>query len=225
MNMIIDLDFRITGDSVPSDHGYLLYSSLSRLRQSLHAAEWLGIHPISGIPAGDGSLKLSPSSRLRFRLPIEYLPELIPLAGKRLVLALNDRISAVRIGLPEIQPLKPGAELFSRCVTIKLSATEKGDRAPDRELFLAAVHAKLQRLGIAGKVSIDDELDSRGHERSRRVIHIKQKTVVGYSVHITELSEKDSLQLQEVGIGGRRRMGCGVFVPVKTKHGDREQES
>jgi hypothetical protein len=29
------------------------------------------------------------------------------------------------------------------------------------------------------------------------------------------LSAEDSLRLQEVGIGGRRHMGCGVFVPFR----------
>ena len=33
------------------------------------------------------------------------------------------------------------------------------------------------------------------------------------AVNIRDLNEEDSLKLQEVGIGGRRRMGCGIFVP------------
>jgi len=37
---------------------------------------------------------------------------------------------------------------------------------------------------------------------------------VGYAVRVSGLSDEDSLKLQERGLGGKRRMGCGVFVPT-----------
>ena len=49
----------------------------------------------------------------------------------------------------------------------------------------------------------------------RRVFRIKDKTVVGYGVRIAGLNATESLRLQEHGLGGRRKMGCGVFVPVR----------
>jgi CRISPR-associated protein Cas6 len=51
----------------------------------------------------------------------------------------------------------------------------------------------------------------------RRVVRIKDKTVVGYGVHVAGLNAAESLCLQEHGLGGRRKMGCGVFVPVRGK--------
>lgn len=212
--MFVDLVFRLTGDSIPSDHGYTLYSSLSALRPALHQATWLGIHPINGLPANSRVLKLTQRSRLRFRLPLEHLSELLPLAGKRVTLTNNGNSSTIRIGLPEVHTLKPGPELFSRCVFIKLSSAEKAELNPSREMFLAAVEAQLRQLEVEGNVWIDDRRDEQGHEFSRRVLHIKNRTVVGYAVHIRNLSDEHSIRLQEVGLGGRRRMGGGLFHPV-----------
>lgn len=200
-------------DSLPLDHGYLLYSSISKLQASLHQADWLAIHPINGTPGGVGSLKINRSSRLRFRIPAENLGQLINLAGKRLTLSHRGGISRLTIGVPEVYPLRPAPNLFSRYVAIKLSAIEKTDQSPDREMFLAAVKAQMERMSFRGTVWIDDGRDSHGREYGRRVIHIKDKAIVAYSVYIRDLSEEDSLKLQEVGIGGRRRMGCGIFVP------------
>ncbi len=41
--MIVDLSFRIVGKTVPLDHGYALYSAITRL---LPAARWLGVNNI-----------------------------------------------------------------------------------------------------------------------------------------------------------------------------------
>jgi CRISPR-associated protein Cas6 len=36
--------------------------------------------------------------------------------------------------------------------------------------------------------------------------------VVGYALRVNGLTEEGSIRLQEEGLGGRRRMGCGIFV-------------
>jgi len=40
-------------------------------------------------------------------------------------------------------------------------------------------------------------------------VHGKQ--VVGYPVLVSELTPEESILLQENGLGGRRKMGCGFF--------------
>ena len=215
MTSIIDLNFRVCGNNVPLDHGYLLYSSLSRLAPYLHEADWLGIHPISGIPTSPNTLALTPRSRLRLRLPADNIAKFIDLAGKRLSLSNGKERNTITIGIPEIHSLKPASNLFSRYVTIKLSEVEKTEYSPTRDMFLMAIKTQLDTINVRGEVWIDDARDSYGREYSRRVIEIKHKTVVCYSVYIRNLSENDSLQLQTHGIGGRRRMGCGIFIPAK----------
>ncbi|MBE8970222.1 hypothetical protein IQ277_29640 [Nostocales cyanobacterium LEGE 12452] len=49
------------------------------------------------------------------------------------------------------------------------------------------------------------------------ILKIKRFTVVGFGLEIINLSNEDSLTLLRYGIGGKRKMGCGVFVPVKRK--------
>jgi CRISPR-associated protein Cas6 len=216
--MIIDVAFRILGkENIPQDHGYALYSAISRLHPILHAADWLAIHPISGFPSQRG-LALTPRSRLQLRLPSEKLPAVLPLAGKPLVLSTANGTVRIRLGVPEVYGLKPSSDLHSRCVVIKVSEVEISERNPDREMFLAAVLRQMQSRDIKGEVWIDDRRDAKGRELSRRIVRIKDKTIVGYSVRVSGLkSDDDSIKLQNIGLGGRQRMGCGIFVPLNIK--------
>jgi CRISPR-associated protein Cas6 len=46
----------------------------------------------------------------------------------------------------------------------------------------------------------------------RRTTCIHGKEIVGYDVVIESLTYDESLALQTHGLGGRRHMGCGLFV-------------
>ena len=48
----------------------------------------------------------------------------------------------------------------------------------------------------------------------RRTIRIHEKEVVGYEVILEGLTADESLAIQTIGLGGRRHMGCGVFVAL-----------
>lgn len=213
--MFIDISFRLIGNKIPLDHGYALYGSLSRFQPSLHRAEWLAVHSINGLAGGNSELLLNKDSRLRLRVLVEKLPEVLPLAGKRLEVVSGERGGLIHVGTPEIYSLHPCESLYSRCVTIKVSEVEEAQQTPDREMFLAAARKQLVAQGITGDVWVDDERDPSGRERSRRVLRIKDRVIVGYAVTVRNLSDEDSLKLQEVGLGGRKRMGCGVFVSLK----------
>jgi len=133
--MLIDTSFRITGIKIPTDHGYILYSTLTRLLPDLHEAEWLAIHPIGGFPAGDRTLRLPKEAHLQMRLPPERLPSVLPLAGKRLVLNNGGQDFPIRLGVPEVYALKPAPVLNSRCVVIKVSeATRNKDPTKPRDI-------------------------------------------------------------------------------------------
>lgn len=215
--MIIDVSFRIMGNEIPLDHGYALYSALSRQFPELHGADWLAVHRITGVPANGRVLCLTRDSRLQFRIPSERLPTLLPLAGRRLIITDVQREFALRLGVPEVYALKAAPALFSTCVVIKVSAADKEDRHPDREMYLTAAQAKLEQDGISGDLWIDDRRDAKGREISRRSLRIKQQIVIGYALHVSNLNDADSLKLQETGIGGRRRLGAGIFVPDRSE--------
>jgi CRISPR-associated protein Cas6 len=96
---------------------------------------------------------------------------------------------------------------------LKLAGSE--GKSAEAKSFLAGVEHQLEALEIQGTVCLElakekDELDPY----ARRVVRIRGKAITGYGVYVSGLNDEDSLKLQAMGIGGRRRMGCGLFVPV-----------
>jgi CRISPR-associated endonuclease/helicase Cas3 len=207
---IITVQFPIQGKKLPADHGYLLYSAISRIKPELHETDWLGIELISGIPFENGSIALpTRGAVLRLRLPEDNLGTVISLAGKQLDIDGH----RIRLGIPIARPLTPAASLYARIVTFRNSLTlEKFLETANRDLF--------EKLGITARLEIPKETRSR----HRRIITIKDKKIVGFSLIAHGLSDEDSLKLQSGGLGGRRSMGCGIFNPIR-KPFDFEGES
>ena len=187
----IDLAFRLTGSAVPVDHGYALYAALSRILPEIHSATDIAVQPIRGVYSGNGTLHLADFSRLILRLPDEQIQTYLKLAGKRL--AVDDH--PLSVGVPEIRTLRPVVRLRARLVTIKGFLQE--------DEFLAAAKRQLEQRGIKGQA----------HIGTRRTFRVRDKQVVGFEMGVTQLTAEESLTLQEQGLGGRRKMGCGVFVP------------
>ncbi|MBM4042907.1 MAG: type I-MYXAN CRISPR-associated protein Cas6/Cmx6, partial [Planctomycetes bacterium] len=186
---------------------------ISRIIPAVHGDDTIAVHPIIGRYIGDRMLALTEGSRLVFRLDSDRIAEILPLAGKQLDLDGH----TVRVGVPATRALRPAARLRSRLVVIK------GFLEP--EPFLEAVKRQLADLGIQGTPGLlkrrgDTSLEGRSHatpDRSpfvRRTLRIRDKQVVGYAVEVVGLDASDSIALQERGLGGRRRFGCGVFVPA-----------
>ena len=187
----IDLAFRLTGSAIPVDHGYALYAALSRILPEIHAAKDIAVQPIRGVYSGNGTLHLADFSRLILRLPDEQIRAYLKLAGKRL--AIDDH--PLSAGVPLVRTLRPVVRLRARLVTIKGFLKE--------EEFLAAAKRQLEQIGIKGQA----------HIGMRRTFRVRDKQVVGFEMGVTQLTAEESLALQEQGLGGRRKMGCGVFVP------------
>ncbi len=84
----------------------------------------------------------------------------------------------------------------------------------DPQLFLEAAQRQLNQRNITATLHLINR--SKG-EPIRRILTIKGKTLVGYGVKISALNEEDSISLQEKGIGGKHKMGCGVFTPFNPR--------
>ena len=195
----ITVSFPVQGKQLPADHGYLLYAAITKHVPSLHSACWLGLELISGVPWDKGVIALpTRSANLRLRLPADKFVHVLRLAGARLELDGY----ALRLGLPVARPLVPASSLYARIVTIK--------KFTEPEPFLDAAYRQLAQLGITGTL----ELPHDGRTRSRRIITIHGRKVVGFSLAVYGLSDADSIKLQSVGLGGRRTMGCGMFNPI-----------
>lgn len=210
---VVDLRFRLLGNTIPVDHGYLLLSAVSQWIPKIHEDRDIGIHPIVGRLVGNRQLALTPSSRLVVRLSSDQISEILPLAGKSL--RIGD--SVLRVGIPEIRPLTVSARMFSRVVLIK------GFTEP--QPFLDAVSRQLEKLGIAGRASLVSQSQiaranagkTAGSHSDvlRRTVRIHDRDIVGFAVRVEDLTAEESLRLQEKGIGGRRKLGCGIFVPER----------
>jgi CRISPR-associated protein Cas6 len=199
---IIDLSFDMVGTTIPLDHGYALFSALCRVVPTLHGDRRVGVHPIRGLRSAPGELALTGGSRLRLRLPSENLAPYITLAGSAMDLGSH----RVRVGIPRVESLAPAANLASRLVTFR-GRTEPA-------IFEESVRQHLSRQGVRGEPSFVSTAEPRWTgQPKRRVMKIKEKRIVGFALRVTGLTAEESLTLQENGLGGRRRFGCGVFVP------------
>lgn len=195
MEPFVDVAFPLKGKSLPLDHGYALFGAVSRVVPQLHEEETWGLFPVHGRRTGPGELVLLSSSLLTIRMPASRIVDVLPLAGKTLDVAGHEVI----VGLLRVFPLRPAPGLRSRFVTIKKFHEEK---AP----FEAAVQRQLALLevGRSARVAVGE----------RRVARVANHTIVGFSVELGGLSEADSVRIQAKGIGGRRHMGAGLFLPA-----------
>lgn len=200
MSNYVDVAFRITGESVPVDHGYGLFAGISKVFQPMHEDVDWGVHPIWGEQSLPGHLRLSRDSRVKIRIPADQIATLLPLAGK----AIDVRGKTVRLGVPEVHVLQPSSSLRARYVTIK------GYEEPD--VFGEAVGRQLDAI-IPPEVR-DAIVIKVG---ARRIMRVRQYTIVGFELSLHGLTEEASLSIQKVGIGGKRKMGAGIFTPLRVE--------
>ena len=207
---VVDLVFPILGESVSQQHAYDLYAAVCRIVPGFHENNAVGIFAIRGVSTGNGQLALNERSSLRLRLPTESIPHALPLSGKPL--ELNG--ARLRIGVPRVIALVPAATLISNFVFIKLAHAD--ETGVTLELFLEAARKQLGDKNIKGEPSIPlAQSGPHAGEPRRRVLRMKDQSLVGYSLLVEGLTAEESIVLQEEGIGGKRRMGCGLFVAMK----------
>lgn len=189
----VDLCFQVLGKTISVDHGFALHGAVSRTLPHFHEDQIVGIKLIRGRYIGDGMLDISPYSELVLRVLIGRISQYIQLAGKRLEVLGQ----SLTIGVPKTRALVPAVALYSHLVT-----TRNGDI---QERFEKEIVRQMGELEIQGRFSVGE----------RKTFQVHGKQVVGYSVLVSELNAEESVKLQEVGLGGRRKMGCGFFEPFK----------
>lgn len=197
-NPKLDLLFPLQGEQVAVEHGYLLYAALAhhletQADQWLHKNDAIGLHLIRGRYMGAGQLALN-HARFGLRVTADLIPKFLPLAGKTLQLGIH----RLRIGIPQPQALTPAATLYAHLVTTKNGQDEaRFDEEIARQLAALDIHGKPQR-------------------GPRRMFRIKDKRIVAHALLVSQLSAEESIRLQEEGLGGRRKLGCGLFVPYSS---------
>ena len=191
--MNLDLVFRIRGNSIPRDHGFMLWRELRIWLSWLDAEAHAGIHAIHGAPANDDTLLLTKRANLVLRLPESWIADAQNLTGRQ----LNLDGCMLQIGGARKRPLLAFTTLYSHLVF-----TGRDDEAD----FLDDVAAQLERINVACKLICG----------KRRALQTEQAVICGYSLMLYDLRPDQSILLQQIGLGGHRKLGCGIFVPHKS---------
>lgn len=163
------------------------------------------------VPPKLGFLLFSALSRLAVVAHGEPGVQILPQGERLLIRASPARLDEIAAKLPagttlriggspcvlgdsRARPVRPATKLTSWCVTARGKMT-----AEDLRVWCLS---ELSRLGLECRVKVGE----------RRVIKIKGKLVVGFEVMLTSLHPLGAERLMALGLGGRRRFGCGVFV-------------
>jgi CRISPR-associated protein Cas6 len=185
----VDICFQIIGKLIPVDHGFALYGAISRLLPLIHEDKDIALKLIRGRYIGEGLLDISPCSELILRLPKGKVAQYLGLVGTKFDLSGQ----VVRIGEAHTKALIPATALYAPLVT-----TRNGQ---SQERFEIEIKNQTANLSLNGRLAIG----------KRRTFQVHGKQVVGYAVMLSELNAQESILLQEHGLGGRRKMGCGFF--------------
>ena len=197
-NPYIELTFPVMGQSLPIDHGYQLYSALKHRLMQLKDWDDVSIKTISGKlnPYKRNELNLTDHSKLLIRLPSEKVPYVYSFGGKSLTIGKHK----IRLGIPEMNFMQPRSRLRSHIVVIR------GYQEPNG--FLEAAKRQIEALNIRTDIKL---ICKKNGTPKPKTIKVKQ-TIVGFGIEANNLNETDSIILQERGLGGKHKMGCGVFV-------------
>lgn len=206
---VVDMVFPLKGrPSLPAAYSYPLYAAIAKQLPWIHESKRVGIFPLNGVYA-DGRIRLGPRSALRIRAPADHLPRIIMLTARQ----LEVEGEGIQLGVPRVLPLRPAPTLYSRFVQIKLA--EKADGVTP-SAFLDSVHRQLRSLGIEARAGIPVWQEGpRAGEPKRRMVQIKGEHHIGFALLVEGLTAEESLRLQQHGLGGRRKMGCGLFLPAR----------
>jgi len=200
---VVDVAFRITCRALPVDHLQALSNALAEALPWFPDEPRAGLHPVHGADSGNGWMRpenpddllyLSARTPLVLRLPRERVGETDALIGQ----TLDVRGHGLRVERATMRPLVAIQTVFARYVV-----TQEGQ---DESAFLAQAADALAELGIRPKKMLC------GRETAVRTTDGVIRT---RSLMLAELALPDSVRLQQTGLGPRRHMGCGLFIPHK----------
>lgn len=187
---MLDLVFELKGSFVPEGYAFDLWGEVVRILPWLEAEELAGIVPLRGSQS-EGGMLLARRAKLVLRLPAVRAAQAVLLSGQELVVDAG----ILRVGAVTERPLQPYTTLHAHLV----------ESAEDEERFLAGVAGQLQEMGIACKWICG----------KRHTIKSAGQSLDGYSLVLHDLKPEASLLMQRAGLGGKRRFGCGLFMPYK----------
>ena len=187
---MVDMAFDLKGTIVPENYAFALEDELVRHLPWLANEELAGILPLRGSPSEEGML-LARRARLVLRVPAGLAQQATTLSGQ----TLNIGFGVLHIGEGRERSLQSHPTLHAHLV----------EGAEDEGKFIADVADRLTELGVTCKW-----ICGKRHRISGAALSLS-----GYSLVLHDLKPDASLLVQRAGLGGSRRLGCGIFVPYK----------
>jgi len=200
---VVDLVFQIECRALPVDHAWALSQAVCAALPWLALEPTAGVHPIHVAESGNGwkrpenagdLLCLSRRTKLVVRVPRQRVDAARELAGLKLDVAGH----ALRVDKASLRPLSALTTIFSRYV---VSAD-----GLDETAFLQRTLLDLDALGVRPKKMLC------GLEK---VIVTPEQPLHTRSLMLAGLTQRESVTLQQRGLGPRRLLGCGLFIPHK----------
>ncbi|WP_455221539.1 type I-MYXAN CRISPR-associated protein Cas6/Cmx6 [Kaarinaea lacus] len=200
---IVDVVYGISCRALPVDHAYALSSAIRRELEWFENEPDAAVHTIHVAASGNGWYRpddatqlLHPSRRTKLilRIPKERIESAKSLIGKTLDVAGNP----LTVNNMNHKPLSEITTIFARYIVVEYAKTEMD--------FLNEVMTLLQQMSIKPKKMLC------GKETS---LVFEDRELTTRSLMIADLTFKDSILLQQKGLGSHRWMGCGIFLPHK----------
>lgn len=197
----VDVLFRVEGDVVRDAHEYHLHSALKQHVADLMRRKdvWFGqLEDVKPAQLGrNWYLQVTPRTRYRIRCQVEVARKLLDLAGHDLRVGNH----LLRFTSPLFEVPTPTRSMWCRAVALR--PHDKGDRDnPHRRDFEGALYGWLTKTCGVPQLEVG----------RRRVVQIGQHSQTVFAVGLADLTEEQSRHIIRHGIGGRRNMGCGLFV-------------
>lgn len=208
---VVDLSYKLDCKQVPTRHAWELAQALYEVLPWLKDEPEVGVHQIHGATSGNGwerpsdgeLIHLSKRTRMSLRVPMGRIGDANELVGKTLDIAGH----SVGIGEMTTKQISPLSTIFSRDIVMERGMSESE--------FLSMIVDELKARGI----QVRKMLCGIGHE-----FDVNGETIVTRSLMIADLEKRESVDLQERGVGPHRHFGCGIFIPHKGIKAVGEQE-
>lgn len=200
---VVDIVYQIDCRALPVDHAWALSQAVCTVLPWLVDEPGAGVHPIHVAESGNGWMRpenagdllcLSRRTKLVLRTPRQRIDAAQLLVGCQLDVAGH----ALRVEKASLRSLSPITTIFSRYV---VSA-----EGLDETAFLQAALSEMEAFGVRPKKMLC------GIEK---FISTPDQPVHTRSLMLTELDQRESVTLQQRGLGPLRHLGCGLFIPHK----------
>ena len=200
----LDLLFKISCSSLPLDHGYELSQQILKHVPWLENEAMAGIHQIHVAESANGWMRpddpendilcVSRRTKMTLRVPVNRLDDIRALTGQ----TLNIKGHAVKVGDFTTRKLSKLTTIFARYVDTQ------GKR--DENEFLEDMFQLLLDKGIKVKKMMSGLLLAH---------HSADGEILTRKLMLSDLDVQQSMLLQEQGIGDKKMLGMGIFLPHK----------